>query len=122
MIRSGTTVPHDPSSSDQQAHPGVVSFQPRGVGLFVLLLAPEAFLPVRNIGSSYHAATEGIAAAEHAFAILDEDKRRRAGVDTVEATRSAPSADHVLRALAEVPLACYIGVRRHERPAPPPEE
>lgn len=47
------------------------------VGLFVLLLAPEAFLPVRNIGSSFHAATEGIAAAEHAFAILDEDRLAR---------------------------------------------
>ena len=33
------------------------------VGLFVLLLAPEAFLPLRNVGASFHAATEGIQAA-----------------------------------------------------------
>nr|WP_240148507.1 thiol reductant ABC exporter subunit CydD [Diaminobutyricibacter tongyongensis] len=68
-----------------------------GVGLFVLLLAPEAFLPVRNIGSSYHAATEGIAAAEHAFSILDEDKGRGAAADRGErTTRSAPRLDPTL--------------------------
>lgn len=41
------------------------------VGLFVLLLAPEAFLPLRNVGASYHAATEGIEAAANAFEILE---------------------------------------------------
>ncbi|MEO7015076.1 MAG: thiol reductant ABC exporter subunit CydD [Leifsonia sp.] len=41
------------------------------VGLFVLLLAPEAFLPLRNVGASYHAATEGIQASQSAFEILD---------------------------------------------------
>lgn len=41
------------------------------VGLFVLLLAPEAFLPLRNVGASYHAAAEGIEAADNAFAVLE---------------------------------------------------
>jgi ATP-binding cassette subfamily C protein CydD len=41
------------------------------VGLFVLLLAPEAFLPLRNVGASYHAATEGMEAAAKAFEVLD---------------------------------------------------
>ncbi len=41
------------------------------VGLFVLLLAPEAFLPLRNVGAGFHAAAEGVAAAENAFVILD---------------------------------------------------
>jgi ATP-binding cassette subfamily C protein CydD len=40
------------------------------VGLFVLLLAPEAFLPLRNVGAGFHAATEGMEAAESAFEIL----------------------------------------------------
>jgi ATP-binding cassette, subfamily C, bacterial CydD len=44
------------------------------IGLFVLLLAPEAFLPLRNVGASYHAAAEGIEASQSAFAILDEDR------------------------------------------------
>lgn len=44
-----------------------------GVGLFVLLLAPEAFLPVRQVGAHFHAAADGLAAAEEVFAILDAD-------------------------------------------------
>ena len=43
------------------------------VGLFVLLLAPEAFLPVRQVGAQFHAAADGLAAAEEVFAILDEE-------------------------------------------------
>jgi ATP-binding cassette subfamily C protein CydD len=42
-----------------------------GVGLFVLLLAPEAFLPLRQVGANYHAAADGVAAAEDVFGILD---------------------------------------------------
>ncbi|HZK59297.1 MAG TPA: ABC transporter transmembrane domain-containing protein, partial [Cryobacterium sp.] len=45
-----------------------------GVGLFVLLLAPEAFLPVRQVGTQFHAAADGLAAAEEVFAILDDDR------------------------------------------------
>jgi ATP-binding cassette subfamily C protein CydD len=41
------------------------------VGLFVLLLAPEAFLPLRNVGASYHAAAEGIEAASNAFEVIE---------------------------------------------------
>jgi ATP-binding cassette subfamily C protein CydD len=41
------------------------------VGLFVLLLTPEAFLPLRQVGTNYHAAADGIAAAEDVFEILD---------------------------------------------------
>ncbi|MET4704757.1 thiol reductant ABC exporter subunit CydD [Frigoribacterium sp. UYMn621] len=41
------------------------------VGLFVLLLAPEAFLPLRQVGANYHAAADGVAAAEDVFDILD---------------------------------------------------
>ncbi|MET0480366.1 MAG: thiol reductant ABC exporter subunit CydD [Mycetocola sp.] len=48
------------------------------VGLFVLLLAPEAFLPLRQVGANFHAAAEGVAAAEDAFAILDAAKSGRA--------------------------------------------
>ena len=44
-----------------------------GVGLFVLLLAPEAFLPLRQVGAQFHAAADGLAAAEELFAILDDD-------------------------------------------------
>lgn len=42
------------------------------IGLFVLLLAPEAFLPIRQVGVQFHAAAEGVAATEDIFAVLDE--------------------------------------------------
>lgn len=49
-------------------------------GLFVLLLAPEAFLPLRKVGAAYHAAAEGIAAAADAFAVIEEAE----GADRVD--------------------------------------
>ncbi|MFJ6532686.1 thiol reductant ABC exporter subunit CydD [Microbacterium sp. NPDC091662] len=41
------------------------------VGLFVLLLAPEAFLPIRQVGVQFHAAAEGVAATEDVFDVID---------------------------------------------------
>ncbi|WP_427921250.1 thiol reductant ABC exporter subunit CydD [Streptomyces sp. cg40] len=41
------------------------------IGLVVLVLAPEAYLPVRQVGAQYHAAAEGLAAAEEIFAVLE---------------------------------------------------
>jgi ATP-binding cassette subfamily C protein CydD len=61
------------------------------VGLFVLLLAPEAFLPLRQVGANYHAAADGVAAAEDVFDILDA-----AGAVAPEtAGRDAPIASFV---------------------------
>lgn len=40
--------------------------------LLVLLLAPEAYLPLRALGSQFHASTEGLAVAERCFSVLDE--------------------------------------------------
>jgi ATP-binding cassette, subfamily C, bacterial CydD len=39
--------------------------------LLVLILAPEAYLPLRQVGANYHASAEGLAAAEDVFAVLD---------------------------------------------------
>lgn len=41
------------------------------VGLFVLLLAPDAYLPLRQVGVQFHAAAEGVAATEDVFEVLD---------------------------------------------------
>ena len=38
---------------------------------FVLILAPEVYLPVRQVGVHYHDAADGMAAAESAFAIIE---------------------------------------------------
>ncbi|MEU6361920.1 thiol reductant ABC exporter subunit CydD [Streptomyces albidoflavus] len=40
-------------------------------GLVILVLAPEAYLPLRQVGAQYHAAAEGLSAAEEVFAVLE---------------------------------------------------
>jgi thiol reductant ABC exporter CydD subunit len=40
--------------------------------LFVLVVAPEAYLPLRALGANYHASADGIRAAEEVFELLDE--------------------------------------------------
>jgi ATP-binding cassette subfamily C protein CydCD len=40
--------------------------------LFALVLAPEAYLPLRKLGANYHASAEGMAAAEQVFAVLEK--------------------------------------------------
>ncbi|MFD5780067.1 thiol reductant ABC exporter subunit CydD [Streptomyces sp. NPDC126933] len=42
-------------------------------GLVVLVLAPEAYLPIRQVGAQYHAAAEGLSAAEEIFAVLETE-------------------------------------------------
>jgi thiol reductant ABC exporter CydD subunit len=39
--------------------------------LFVLILAPEAYLPLRLLGTNYHASAEGMRAAEEIFEVLE---------------------------------------------------
>lgn len=39
--------------------------------LLVLILAPEAYQPLRQVGVHYHASAEGLAAAERVFAVLE---------------------------------------------------
>ncbi|MET7398575.1 thiol reductant ABC exporter subunit CydD [Dactylosporangium sp. NPDC005572] len=43
-----------------------------GAALVVLLLAPEAYLPLRTLGTRFHASQEGLAAAAEVFAVLQE--------------------------------------------------
>ena len=39
--------------------------------LFVLVLAPEAYLPLRALGANYHASADGLAAAQEIFTLLE---------------------------------------------------
>jgi thiol reductant ABC exporter CydD subunit len=81
--------------------------------LLVLLLTPEAYLPLRNAGAEFHASTEGSAAAQRAFQILDtplpgrSDLPCRTGVDLSQEEialrgvtlrypgRGRPALDHI---------------------------
>ncbi len=42
--------------------------------LFVLILAPEAYLPVRQVGVHYHDAADGMAAADEALSIIEAEE------------------------------------------------
>ncbi len=61
----------------------VVGEFPLALGLFVLLLLPEAFIPIRQVGAAFHASAEGLAAAGDVFAIIEgaSDRDERAGID-----------------------------------------
>jgi len=43
-----------------------------GPALFVLLLAPEAYWPLRRVGAEFHAAAEGVATFEAVHALLEQ--------------------------------------------------
>ncbi|MFI6148393.1 thiol reductant ABC exporter subunit CydD [Streptomyces sp. NPDC051109] len=54
-------------------------------GLVILILAPEAYLPLRQVGAQYHAAAEGLAAAEEIFEVLQTPVAVSGGVAPVPA-------------------------------------
>ncbi|WP_036496165.1 ABC transporter ATP-binding protein/permease [Nocardia sp. BMG111209] len=44
-------------------------------GLLALVLAPEVYLPLRAVGERFHAAQDGMAAADKAFGVLEDPAR-----------------------------------------------
>ncbi|NJP99196.1 thiol reductant ABC exporter subunit CydD [Streptomyces zingiberis] len=58
-------------------------------GLVVLILAPEAYLPLRQVGARFHAAAEGLAAADRVFAVLETPLPGRGGGAPVPAARNS---------------------------------
>ncbi|SFM81265.1 ATP-binding cassette, subfamily C, CydD [Pseudonocardia ammonioxydans] len=60
--------------------------------LFVLILAPEAYLPLREVGARFHASMEGVAAARQVFDELDRaDRTGGAGATGGTAPPPAPA-------------------------------
>jgi ATP-binding cassette subfamily C protein CydD len=58
------------------------------VAIAVLVLAPEVYLPIRQIGVQFHASTDGITAAQKAFAVIEEPLRPRGTVAAPDLARS----------------------------------
>ncbi|MFH9199051.1 thiol reductant ABC exporter subunit CydD [Streptomyces anulatus] len=56
-------------------------------GLVVLILAPEAYLPIRQVGAQYHAAAEGLSAAEEIFTVLETEPRASGAEDVPDTLR-----------------------------------
>jgi len=79
------------------------------VGLFVLLLAPEAYLPLRQVGVQFHAAAEGVGATDDVFAVLDAAHDVSVPTSAVSAT-PVRAGDLVLR---------DVSVHYGERALPP---
>ncbi|MDR7170662.1 ATP-binding cassette subfamily C protein CydD [Nocardia kruczakiae] len=61
-------------------------------GLLGLILAPEVYLPLRAVGERFHAAQDGMAAAERAFAVLDPDGSVAVPAPSGPARADAPTA------------------------------
>ncbi|MES4902366.1 thiol reductant ABC exporter subunit CydD [Streptomyces sp. NPDC000395] len=62
-------------------------------GLMVLVLAPEAYLPLRQVGAQYHAAAEGLAAADEVFTVLEREPRATGAEPAPDARGAALSVE-----------------------------
>jgi len=63
------------------------------VGLFVLLLAPEVYLPLRLIGQHFHAAAEGLGAADKLFSIIENQPAVAGGTTDMPADITVSVSD-----------------------------
>ena len=85
--------------------------------LAVLVLAPEVYLPLRNVGTHFHASADGMAAADAAFTFLNETTDVRPRVGSAPSLLGAPlSLDGfgVLAADGRIGT-CRLDVRRPSR-------
>ncbi|WP_193103990.1 thiol reductant ABC exporter subunit CydD [Brachybacterium sp. FME24] len=75
--------------------------------LAVLVLAPEVYQPLRNVGSQYHASTDGLAAVTASFEVLDEQP-------AADGTLPAPDLRTATVALRGVAVASRDGLAPHD--------
>ncbi|WP_312870843.1 thiol reductant ABC exporter subunit CydD [Gordonia asplenii] len=47
-------------------------------GVFALILAPEAYLPLRQVGAQFHNSADGLAAADDVFELIGDDRPKSA--------------------------------------------
>ncbi len=76
-------------------------------GLVVLILAPEAYLPLRMVGAQFHAAADGVAAAEQLLDILEEPVPHHRGTQRIDRRLDRPTV-----------TATHLTVHFPGRPAP----
>ncbi len=65
---------------------GDMSLEP---GIVALILAPEVYLPLRMVGTQFHAAEDGMAAADKAFEVIEADSAAPEGGSTTVVARGA---------------------------------
>lgn len=64
-------------------------------GLIAIMLAPEVYRPIRDVGKQFHASTNGVAAANAVFAILEEDIPTPGHIPAPDLSRHALQFSHV---------------------------
>ncbi len=92
---------------------------PLETGLLVLLLAPECYGALREVGAAFHAAQDGVAALDRARALLELPEaepvaRRRGGLGFDDLTvrhadRATPAVEHVTARLPERGVTVIVG-------------
>ncbi|MDT0167397.1 thiol reductant ABC exporter subunit CydD [Actinotalea sp. AC32] len=63
--------------------------------LAVLVLAPEVYLPLRQVGAHFHASTDGVAAATAAFELLERPLPRRGSAPAPDLRRAVVRFERV---------------------------
>lgn len=57
---------------------GTIAF---GTGLLILILAPDAYLPLRLVGANFHASAEGVTAIDRTLTLLEMQPAKRKGLE-----------------------------------------
>src|SRR4051794_13486411 len=66
---------------------GDIAFEP---ALTVLVLAPELYLPLRNLAAGFHASADGVAVADRLLGLIEQPVVARAGTTIPPTLRRAP--------------------------------
>ena len=85
-------------------------------GLFVLVLAPEVFLPLRNVGAAFHSSAAGVTASADAFDLLAAaEGSRGSGTDAGAGARAVSAVDGTGTDAAGGLVILDLRVRRGDR-------
>ncbi|MCK8047246.1 cysteine/glutathione ABC transporter permease/ATP-binding protein CydD [Shewanella sp. 1CM18E] len=86
-------------------------------GLFVLILAPEFYQPLRDMGTHYHAKAQAIGAAEELMALLDHPTEQVGGDKLVDGAVTIEAKDLSVYSLDGSlllgPISFQIGANEH---------
>ncbi|MFJ4850684.1 MULTISPECIES: thiol reductant ABC exporter subunit CydD [unclassified Streptomyces] len=77
-------------------------------GLVILVLAPEAYLPLRQVGTHYHAAAEGLSAADEVFALLETPAPPRGDAAAPDPRTAAVEAEDLAVAGRLAPVSLRV--------------
>ncbi|MFD3595889.1 thiol reductant ABC exporter subunit CydD [Nocardia sp. NPDC058640] len=86
-------------------------------GMVALILAPEVYWPLRVVGEKFHAAQDGMAAAQRAFAVLEPGEGVDRGSGAADrqsdaAERALPDAESTVVGIGESRATAEVGVAR----------